>query len=192
MFVSYGYRLRKLFGRGLRTLVVAWLLAPGAQADDVAPQSPCFEDEVLLHVRAQFAKYGPRSEQNEFFGFIYRKDDRVESAVTFGGECRGQTDCFVNPAFARARIPKGAKVLGEWHTHPRIGAPELSIDDVNGAYANRHIRCYAAFYSSPDGGIHRWSTAATSVPDAMASRALIGNYRASKAQMDSNVANNGR
>jgi hypothetical protein len=149
-----------------------------AQADDATVPAGCFEEEVVLHVRAQFAKYGPRSEQSEFFGFIYRKDDRVESAVTYGSQCRGQTDCSVNPAYARARIPKGAKVLGEWHTHPRIGASGLSIDDVSGAHANWHIRCYAAFYSSPDGVIHRWSVDSTSVPTAMASRTQVGNFRA--------------
>jgi len=152
-----------------------------AQADDATVPAACFADEVLLHVRAQFAKYGPRSGESEYFGYIYFKDGRVESAVTSGFTCRGQTDCTVNTAFARARIPKGAKVLGEWHTHPRIGAHELSQDDVNGANANRHIHCYAAFYSSPDGDIYRWSVEATSIPAAMASRTLIGNYRASEA-----------
>lgn len=154
------------------------MLSLHALADEAAVSSGCFADEVLLSVREHFAKYGPRSTDQEYFGFIYFKNGRIESAVTAGFQCRGQTDCTVNTAFARARIPKGAKVLGEWHTHPRIGAPELSQDDVNGANANRHIRCYAAFYSSPDGDIFRWSVHSTSVPAAMASRTLIGNYRA--------------
>jgi hypothetical protein len=157
---------------------IAILLAASltVQAGELPPE-PCFEGEVLHHVRVQFASYGPRSKQNEFFGFIYRKDGRVEGAVTYGRECRGQSDCTVNPAFALARVPKGAKVLGEWHTHPHIGTRELSAADVRGAHANRHIRCYAAFYSSPDGAIYRWSTNATSVPTAMESRTQVGNYR---------------
>jgi hypothetical protein len=165
----------------LRLLGQAWVLMAvnfSAQAGEATVPAGCFEEEVLLHVRAQFAKYGPRSDRNEYFGFIYRKDDRIESAVTYGSDCRGQTDCTTNPAFARARIPHGARVLGEWHTHPRIGARELSMDDVSGAHANRHIRCYAAFYSSPDGEIYRWSVDSTSVPAAMASLTPIGNYRA--------------
>ena len=152
------------------------MLSLPALADEAAVSTGCFADEVLLNIRAQFAEYGPRSRDSEFFGFIYFKDGRIESAVAGGFQCRGQTDCTVNTAFARKRIPKGAKILGEWHTHPRIGAPELSQDDVSGANANRHIRCYAAFYSSPDGDIYRWSVDSTSVPVAMASRTLLGNY----------------
>ena len=170
-------------GLGIRIVMIAWLVAPGAHAEEVEAQSACFEGEVVLHVRAQFEHYGPRSEQIEFFGFIYRKDGRVESAVTRGTNCGRQSDCVVNPVFALRRIPKGAKVLGEWHTHPRIGTRDLSLDDVRGANENRHIPCYSAYYSSPDGEIFRWNIAATSVAAAMASLTPVGKYRAQQAKL---------
>ena len=169
-----GVRLHRLLGR---VCVLLFVVHP-AMAGEVAPSGACFETEVTDHVRAQFAKYGPRSGESEYFGFIYRLEGRIGSAVTYGSGCRGQLDCSVNTAFARARIPKGAKVLGEWHTHPQVGSRDLSAEDVNGAHANRRIRCYAPFYSTPDGAIYRWDIAATSVPDAMASRTEVGNYRA--------------
>jgi hypothetical protein len=164
-----------------RVLGSVWTLLaanPLALAGEATPAA-CFEDEVLLHVRTQFAIYGPRSSQYEYFGFIYRKDGRVDSAVTHDFGCRGQTECVVNTGFALKRIPKGAKVLGEWHTHPHFhGSDALSMEDVRGAQANRHIRCYTAFYSSPDGDIYRWNLDAPTVAAAMASRTRLGNYRA--------------
>ena len=179
--------------RGFRVFSAAWiLLAVGlsTEASEIGPTA-CFEDEVLPHVRAQFAKYGPRSAQYEYFGFIYRKDGRVESAVTHDFACRGQTECVVNTAFALRRIPKGAKVLGEWHTHPRFHeARELSMEDVRGAKANRHIRCYTAFYSSPDGDIYRWNLDAPTVAAAMASRMRLGNYRDPDEPADPSLAIN--
>ena len=159
-----------------RVLGAAWILLAvslSARAGDATPAA-CFEDEVLLHVRAQFAIYGPRSSHYEYFGFIYRKDGRVDSAVTHDFGCRGQMKCVVNTAFALARVPKGAKVLGEWHTHPHHGSRSLSKDDVRGAYSNRHISCYRAFYSTPSGEIYQWSVDLTSVPMAMASRVRVG------------------
>ena len=158
----------------------AWMLLAAslsARAGDATPAA-CYEDEVLLHVRAQFESYGPRSSQYEYFGFIYRKDGRVDSAVTHDFACRGQMECVVNTAFALRRIPKGAKVLGEWHTHPHFHeADALSLEDVRGARANRHVRCYSAFYSSHDGDIYRWNLEALTVAAAMVSRTWLGNYR---------------
>jgi hypothetical protein len=174
-----GVCLQRLIGR-VCALLAAVL---PAHAGEAAIPVGCFEEEVLVHVRAQFAKYGPLSSETEYFGFIYRVEGRVGSAVTRGSGCRGQLDCSVNTAFARARIPKGAKVLGEWHTHPRSGSSGLSMEDVGGAHANRRIRCYTPFYSTPDGSIYRWDIATTSVPDAMASRAQVGNYRAANADL---------
>ena len=179
--------------RAFRVLGPAWLLLAASLSVRAADATPavCFEDEVLRHVREQFAIYGPRSSQYEYFGFIYRKDGRVDSAVTHDFECRGQTECVVNTAFALKRIPKGAKVLGEWHTHPHFHeADALSMEDVRGAQANRHIRCYTAFYSSHDGEIYRWNLDAPTVAAAMASRTWIGNYRASDAHPDSKLADN--
>ncbi|MFL6548406.1 MAG: hypothetical protein ACJ8OJ_06895 [Povalibacter sp.] len=174
-----------------RVLGPAWILLAlslAARAAD-ATSGACFEEEVLIHVRAQFAIYGPRSSQNEYFGFIYRKDGRIDSAVTHDFECRRQMKCVVNTAFALARVPKGAKVLGEWHTHPRIYESDaLSPDDVLGAQANRHIRCYAAFYSTSDGDVYRWALDAPTVEAAMASRTRVGNFRASDAPGDSNLS----
>jgi hypothetical protein len=77
---------------------------------------------------------------------------------------------------AGSRIPSGAKVLGEWHTHPHGGAPQLSHHDERGAHRNRHVRCYTAFYSNPGGQIFAWNPAETSVPTAMASRERVGRY----------------
>jgi hypothetical protein len=163
-----------------RAFGAAWILISVSlsTAASEAGSSPCFEAEVIQHVREQFATYGPRSSQYEYFGFIYRKDGRVASAVTHDFSCRGRMECVVNPVFALRRIPKGAQVLGEWHTHPHFHeADALSIEDVRGARANHHIRCYTAFYSSADGDIYRWKLDAATVPAAMASRTRLGNYR---------------
>jgi hypothetical protein len=166
-----------------RVLGAAWILlsvSVSSRAVGATP-APCFEDEVLLHVREQFATYGPRSSQYEYFGFVYRKDGQIDSAVTHDFGCRGQRECVVNTAFALKRIPKGAKVLGEWHTHPHFHESDaLSLEDVHGARANRHVRCYNAYYSSHEGDIYRWSLDAQTVVDAMVSRTWIGNYRASR------------
>jgi hypothetical protein len=163
-----------------------------AWAGDPAPPA-CFDEDVLHHVREQFEIYGPRSSSREYFGFIYRKGDRIDSAVTRGFDCRGQTDCVVNTAFALARIPKGAKVLGEWHTHPGFQESDtLTPEDVTGAQANRHVRCYTAFYSNPDGDIYRWTLDAPTVPAAMASRIRVGNYRDPDRRADSDPANHSR
>ena len=76
-------------------------------------------------------------------------------------------------------------MLGEWHTHPQFeGSPRLSPQDVRGANHNLHIRCYFAFYSTPNGDIYAWSPAATSVPGAMASRLRLGNYNDSVTERD--------
>ena len=178
---------------GCRVLGTAWMLwsvSLSAWAGDPIP-APCYEEEVLLHVRGQFATYGPRSSQLEYFGFIYRKDGRVESAVTHGFGCRGDAECVVNTAFALARIPKGAKVLGEWHTHPHFHEFDaLTLEDVQGAQANRHVRCYTAFYSSADGDIFRWNLDAPTVAAAMASRMRLGNYREPGEPADASFASN--
>lgn len=135
----------------------------------------CFRAEVETHVREQFALYGPLSERREYFGFIYRHHDVIQSAVTRSGECH-EGNCLTETAQAAALIPRGAKVLGEWHTHPHDGSSLLSAEDVRGARNNQHIRCYSAFYSKPDGEILSWEPVSTSVPTAMASRAIVGNY----------------
>jgi hypothetical protein len=174
-----GVCLHRLLGQVCVLLAAVSLVHAGEAAIPVE----CFEEEVLAHVREQFAKYGPKSDEREYFGFIYLRDGGVESAVTYGAGCRGQRDCSVNPAIALARVPKGSRVVGEWHTHPHFGSVSLSPEDVDGAHANRHIRCYATFYSVPHGAIYRWDIATTSVPDAMASRAEVGNYRATIADL---------
>ena len=157
-------------------LLVMALIPPVSRAAEVMPDH-CFDAAVMNHVREQIAFYGPRSDQQEYFGFIYWKDGLIRTAVTSGMACQGMLDCVVNPAFALARIPKGAKVLGEWHTHSRIGALVLSLEDVSGARANLHIRCYSAFYSASDGSIWRWDPAQATVADAMASRTSVGAFR---------------
>ena len=179
--------------RVFRVFSAAWILLSvslSTEASEIG-STPCFEDEVMRHVRDQFAIYGPRSSQYEYFGFIYRKDGRVDSAVTHDFACRGQMECVVNTVFALRRIPKGAKVLGEWHTHPHFHeADALSMEDVRGARANRHIRCYTAFYSSHDGDFYRWNLDALTVAAAMASRMRLGNYREREETADPSLASN--
>jgi hypothetical protein len=128
-----------------------------------------------VHVRQQFALYGPLSVRHEYFGFIYRQDGIIASAVVRSDTC-GKGNCFIETRAAAEQIPSGAKVLGEWHTHPQGGSRVLSIEDVRGARNNRHLRCYAAYYSRPGGEILEWDPAQTSVPTAMASTVSIGNY----------------
>ena len=180
--------------RGFRVFSAAWILLSvslSTEASEIG-STPCFEDEVMRHVRDQFAIYGPRSSQYEYFGFIYRKDGRVDSAVTHDFACRGQMECVVNTVFALRRIPKGAKVLGEWHTHPHFHeADVLSMEDVRGAQANRHVRCYTAVLqqltmATSTGGIStrrpwrpRWR-----------SRMRLGNYREPDEPADPGLASN--
>jgi len=163
---------------GVFVVAAILLLSAGAvRANPSEGQADgCFRDEVLAHVRAQFAVYGPLSVLQEFFGFIYVHEGVIGSAVTRSGKCR-QGNCLTDTRAAAERIPRRAKVLGEWHTHPHDGSVSLSEHDVQGARNNRHIRCYTAFYSRPDGEILSWQPAASSVPTAMASRVTIGNYR---------------
>lgn len=138
--------------------------------------SECLQHQVEAHVREQFAIYGPQSAGHEYFGFIYRHDGVIASAVTRSRPCGSSGHCVVDSSEAIRSIPRSAKVLGEWHTHPHDGSPSLSREDVRGAYSNRHISCYLAFYSTPEGDIYAWSPSRISVPIAMASRTQVGNY----------------
>jgi hypothetical protein len=140
--------------------------------------SECLRKEVEGHVRQQYAIYGPQSVSHEYFGFIYLHDGIIGSAVMRSRQCSAAGKCVVDSNEAIQSIPRFAKVLGEWHTHPHDGSVSLSSDDVRGAYSNRHISCYLAFYSTPSGEIYAWNPKRISVPIAMASRAKIGNYTA--------------
>lgn len=136
----------------------------------------CALDRVHGHVRDQFAQFGPQSANREYFGFIYLFDDQVASAVVRGKECRSADRCITRIDAAARAIPKGAKLLGEWHTHPMSsGSSALSADDVRGARHYRHIPCYEAYYSTPRGEIYMWNVTRTSVPSAMATRVHLGN-----------------
>lgn len=138
--------------------------------------SDCLRKEVEAHVRQQFALYGPQSANHEYFGFIYLHDGVIGSAVVRSRSCP-TAKCVVDSAEALRSIPKPAQVLGEWHTHPHGGSASLSRHDVRGAYSNRHISCYFAFYSTPAGEIYAWNPRQISVPVAMGSRAPLGNYK---------------
>ena len=138
--------------------------------------SECLRKEVAAHVREQFAIYGPQSADHEYFGFVYLYNGVIGSAVTRSRTC-STTKCALDSAEALQLVPRSAKVLGEWHTHPHGGSPSLSKHDVRGAYNNRHISCYLAFYSTPAGDIYAWSPDRISVPVAMASREPVGNYK---------------
>jgi len=139
------------------------------------PASGCQQELIDSHVREQLAIYGPLSGNREYFGFIFLHHGKLRSAVIRGPSC-GKS-CGVHTAAAAALIPPGATVLGEWHSHPHASnAGTLSAEDARGAYDNRHIRCYAAYYSQPDGDIYAWDPQQVAVPSAMASRVLIGRY----------------
>ncbi len=160
-----------------RTLVLMLLAAAPfcCNADDF-PE--CFAEQVEVHVLEQYGIYGPLSTDREHFGFVYRHAGVIASAISRGSVCRWTESCEVNNRTAAALIPKGAKVLGEWHTHPHsTGSQGLSPEDVRGANRNLHIRCYRAFFSTSNGEIYSWSPSATRVLTAMASSVRMGNYR---------------
>jgi hypothetical protein len=145
---------------------------PGVR--DHAP-ADCATVAVHEHVREQFARFGPLSIDREYFGFIYLSGGNVASAVVRGNECRTGDRCIIDIAGAARAIPPRARVLGEWHTHPaKVGSRALSADDVRGAGHHRHIPCYQAYYSTPQGDIYAWDVTRTSVPAAMASRVHLG------------------
>jgi hypothetical protein len=155
--------------------IVAALLA-AVTANVKAGDAPhCLSDSVEAHVRQQFAAFGPLSVNHEYFGFIYRLGPSVDSAVVRGSRCVARS-CVIDVAAAAALVPAGAVILGEWHTHPRNGEAPLSEQDVLGAYRNRNLGCYSAFYSEPDGAIYSWNPRRGMVTTAMASRVRIGNY----------------
>lgn len=168
-------RLRVLFA-GLAIVGSSAAAADPAEFRDSARES-CDLDSVDAHVREQVAAFGPRSTDREYFGFIYSLEGAVSSAVTEGKTCGNGNACFIDTAAAARLIPRGATPLGEWHIHPHAGAGALSREDVRGAWHNRGIRCYAAYYAQPDGDIYAWNPRQTSVATAMASRVLVGNYR---------------
>ncbi|MEO8016720.1 MAG: hypothetical protein ABI769_02820 [Pseudomonadota bacterium] len=144
-------------------------------ADD---SSECHAAQVVEHVMEQFAIYGPRSTDREFFGFIYRNHGVIASAVVRGPVCEWTQFCEVNTGKAAPLIPQGAKVLGEWHTHPHVtGSRRLSPGDVLGANKNSHIRCYRAYFSTASGEIFSWSPGVVSVWLATDSMVRMGNYR---------------
>jgi len=163
--------------RAVWILTVFSMAGEAQQASDSRSEAAgeCQRDAVEAHVVAQFARYGPLSRIREYFGFVFLLKGEVGSAVTRGGSCKNS--CGVDTAMAAAKIPSGARPLGEWHTHPHeSGAGTLSIEDVRGAYSNRRIRCYVAYYSQPNGDIYAWDPQQSSVANAMASRFHVGNY----------------
>ena len=160
-----------------RSTQSALLLTIALCCNAAEARSDCPRTEVVTHVLRQFGLYGPHSVKREYFGFIYESGGSIGSAVVRGGTCPDPRKCGVDARKAAAALPHGAKVLGEWHTHPRGGSALLSSEDVRGANANRHIRCYAAFYSKPNGEILEWNPRSDSVPAAMASRVSVGRFR---------------
>ena len=133
--------------------------------------------ELDAHVRVQFLVYGPQSKQHEYFGYVYRLDGHLASAVVRGRRCSSNRNCGLKTAEAARLVPRRAQVLAEWHTHPHRGSSELSADDVRGAHQNRHISGYVAYYSKPNGDILAWDPRHGWAPDAIASLVSIGNYR---------------
>jgi hypothetical protein len=156
-------------------------LCAAASAEEIQESGAdlaCARAEVREHVLEQFRIYGPLSRNREYFGFIYRSQAGIQSSVIRGGACGTNDACGVDTAPAARGIPPGAKVLGEWHTHPQVvGSRVLSNADVLGAYRNRRIRCYSAYYSQPDGEILSWDVNTDSVPVAMNPTLTLGNWR---------------
>lgn len=167
------------------------LLSIAIQGDATDLAADCSQSAVEAHVREQFALYGPRSGSHEYFGFVYLHEGVIGSAVTRSRACPKAGRCVVDSGAAIALVPRAAKVLGEWHTHPHDGSLSLSKEDVRGAYNNRHIKCYRAFYSTPSGEIYLWSADRISVPTAMASRVQIGNYTDQVCAVCAGVHSNG-
>jgi hypothetical protein len=160
--------------RRLSLTMLLMVMAVHGRADEAGDACP--KDQVEEHVRQQFAVYGPLSTDREYFGFIYVHEGVIGSAITRSRKCERPEKCLVDSRGALASIPRPARVLGEWHTHPHKGSRSLSVHDVRGAHANRHLGCYFAFYSTPSGEIYAWNAREVSVPVAMASRARVGNY----------------
>ena len=158
-----------------RCLLAAALIVTAFCSNADNGTSECLRKQVEDHVREQFAIYGPQSADHEYFGFIYLHNGVIGSAVTRSRTC-SSSKCALDSAEALQAVPRPARVLGEWHTHPHGGSPSLSKHDVHGAYNNRHISCYLAFYSTPAGDIYAWDPHRMSVPVAMASREPLGNY----------------
>jgi hypothetical protein len=167
----------------LRVIALSALISVALRCG--ADESPeCASSKVEAHVLEQFGIYGPMSKNREYFGFIFVKDGVIGSATTRGGVCRSTQPCEVGTMHAAAKIPAGAKVLGEWHTHPRAsGSQDLSAADVRGANANRHISCYRAFFSTPGGDILAWNPNESDTKAAMASSIRLGSYRSKRVEV---------
>jgi hypothetical protein len=133
--------------------------------------------QIDVHVVAQFQVYGPLSRQHEYFGYVYLHEGTLASSVIRSRKCLASRNCGLDTAEAARLIPRGARVLAEWHTHPHGGSSQLSKEDVAGAHSNRHIPGYTPYYSTPGGEIYAWDPRLDWVPGAMASIVLIGNYR---------------
>jgi len=109
---------------------------------------------------------------------------RVKRAkVTVGGEVTGEIagGWLVLLGVAPADTQKEIDWLADKVANLRAfddadGKMNLSVQDVRGAFHNRHIRCYTAFYSAPNGDIYRWDVSQTSVPTAMNTREYLGNH----------------
>jgi hypothetical protein len=161
----------------LRSMAILALFSATVQCGADEPPD-CLLRQVESHVMDQFRLFGPLSGEREYFGFIFLKDGKIASATARGGTCQWREPCEVSTRRAAAKIPAGARVLGEWHTHPRTaGSRDVSLSDVRGANANRHLPCYHAFFSTPGGDILSWNPNESDTEAAMASAVRLGSYR---------------
>ena len=160
--------MNKLSPRGTLISAAAWLGCCVARE----PPPECPRALVVQHVREQAARYSPLSVQREFFGFIYLRDGVVRSALAEGRSCPNPSSCGLNTRAAAKQVPRGVKILGEWHTHPKGGSSQLSREDVRGAYDNRRIRCYVPFYVT-NGKVYAWDATRNTVNGAMVSRRRV-------------------
>ncbi len=174
--------------RRLAHALVFLLLGIASWSCHAQDAAECLPQVVDAHVLEQFRIYGPLSSRREYFGYIYRIGGLVRSATTHGSVCRWSEPCEVNTRRAASKIPGGAKVLGEWHTHPReSGSQRLSEADVRGANHNRRIRCYRTYFSTAHGDIFSWNPDAADVSTAMASAVGLGNYKGAPGNWANNV-----
>lgn len=138
------------------------------------------QEQVDAFALEQFHIYGPQSARFEHFAFVYWLDG-VLSQSHISARCTNSYACTINPARSLNEIPKRAKLLAEWHTHPHDGARTLSIHDVQGAHAigeqvRKYGRDYRAYYSDPAGHVFRWDTTTRDTLAANRSRVQIGSY----------------
>jgi hypothetical protein len=80
------------------------------------------------------------------------------SAVTHDFDCRAQTECVVNTAFALKRSHRGPRCWASGTPIRTFHEPDRIVDGRRPRRTGEPPHpCYTAFYSSHDGDIYRWN-----------------------------------